>query len=464
MSDPSDDLSLDVAHRDATTIHGSGRVTGVTDRGLVHAPMDLSGTEFASFTNDHGELVRNEGVGNADGTFTVPVPCGARSWELLTTDIFGPVVTVGDARHPTVDHTVLGRLDGVFPTSETDVTFDVTGLAPWGAESTTELVVGNNGGVLFAPEGAGPAPGATTLTSTFDWATAQIQSPLVDASKGDRVVLSQLTQRTTGSEVYQAIAAAGSPAHYTQQDGVASTLSIAMAPTPQKSLGLRWRGDRFKALAAQVGAGAVANGGGAVLDALPEGDRYGFYGFAAPDLAIIFPAAADTDFRMSLDYGNPYRSHDGKPWDEIMSTLYFYSVPVQLGTATPAFVAAGYQSNRSVRQLGGVLEPRIAPPRNIRFTGDQLRWDAPSFGHASTYFVGIYAVSVDASNATNVSFVMGFWTNDRSLRIPEEFVPTGTSFIANIAATDFGDVDPTRDPNSGQPHEQARAVSATFTR
>src|SRR5580693_7063902 len=112
------------------TIHGTGILYGHTATGIRQMPIDLSSNLFASYSGT--PLEQELGAGSANGTFEVPVQPGATSWDLETDVVFGsPYLAVGDARHPNVDQHVLGRLDGVAPTTETDVTLNIAGLDAW---------------------------------------------------------------------------------------------------------------------------------------------------------------------------------------------------------------------------------------------------------------------------------------------------------------------------------------------
>jgi hypothetical protein len=144
-----------------------------------------------------------------------------------------------------VSQHVLGRLDGALPTTETDVSISVTGLTPWADGDSTQIVAANNGAVVFSPElqfAAPPATGETSISAqTIDWAAQFPPDPLVEAVKGDVAVMSQLVARTSGTEVYSGLDRIGTATGFTQTDGAASVMTVAMAAVPQKSFALHWR-------------------------------------------------------------------------------------------------------------------------------------------------------------------------------------------------------------------------------
>jgi hypothetical protein len=482
-SDNGDDSSQEAAslsHGDRVTIHGTGTLFGITSTGIVSRPLDLSTTVFATFSLSHGTLVREVGAGTADGTFTVPVAAGARSWELETNLFDTPDLAVGNARHPTMDQHVLGRLDGALPTAETDVSINVTGLTPWADGDSTQIVVANNGAVVFSPEfqfATPPAVGDKVISGqTIDWAAQFPPAPLVEAAKGDIAVVFQLVAKTSGTEAYSGLDRFGTAAAFTQTDGVTSTLTVATSPVVQKSLAVHWRGAKFEALSSDVGAGAVALPTQVfVIDALPDAAKFGFY-TTSPDLMLYFPKAGATNIDLAVSYGNPF-STMGKPWDEYAIINYFFSVAIQLGTGAPHNEIVGYAANLSLAELHrGVVEPLISPVRNVRIAGKDLstpqtdvgtsptiRWDAPTIGRATQYVIVLKSLAA-TSTGTAATTVARFVTKDRSLQIPSAFVTSGGVYILTMTAVNFGNVDRTKDLfGDGLPFESASSVTSTFT-
>ena len=463
------------------TVHGKGTRFGITSTGIVSQPLDLSADSFATYSPSHGTLVREAGAGQADGTFTVPVCAGARSWE-LETRLFGtPYLAVGDAREPDVSQRVLGRLDGVLPTVETDVSLDVTGLRPWVDGDTTQIVVANNGAVVFSPElelARPPVAGDTSISGqVIDWMAQFPAAPLVEAAKGDVAVISQLVARTSGRESYVGLERSGTARGFSQTDGVASTLAVATSAVRQHSLTLHWRGSAFERLRAEVGAGAVdAPGGqGVFIDALPDAARFGFY-TTSPDLMLYTPSAAPANLDATVAFGNPY-STMGKSWDEYAIIQFLFAAPVQLGTAAPYNEFVGYNANLSLAELhDGVVTPRISPVRNVRIAGRDLgspqtgvgmsptvRWEAPATGRATQYVVVVRSVTATQAT-TSATSVARFVTKDTSLRIPSTYLASGGTFLLSLTAVDFGDVDRTQALfGDGLPFQSASSITSTFS-
>jgi hypothetical protein len=439
-----------------TTIHGTGTLYGHTATGIRQKPIDLSGNLFASYSGT--PLVQELGAGTANGTFEVPVQAGAKSWDLETDVVFGsPYLVVGDARHPNVDQHVLGRLDGVAPTTETDVTLNVTGLDTWTDGDETELMVANNGDIVYAPEtefAAPPTDGDTTTTGTIDWSQQFPPAVLVNAHEGDIASLEQLIVRTSGSESYQALDRYATAAPFTQTDGAPSTVAFSLAPVHQESHAMRWRGAAFEAMASDVGVGATdLPGGQAVfIDALPGAAQFGFY-TSAPDLAIYSPSVSASNLALTLDYGNPYH------WDEFVSMNYLFGAPVALGDAAPTTIVVGYVANQCVTDT---IAPELSPVRNATISGSHATWQAPALGHATEYFIQLEQLTA-SDGQTSANLVASFLTTARSLEIPSDFLTAGT-YVLVITATNFGDVDRTTSLfGDGLPVYQAISVTPPFT-
>lgn len=481
----SGDLLQSTAGPDASchtfTLHGTGTLFDITSTGIVSQAIDLSAAAFATFSRSDGSLVREVGRGEPDGTFSAPVCVGARTWDLEVNLTGFPNVAIGDARHPDLDRRVLGRLDGTLPTAETDVSLEVSGLRPWTDGDSLQIVVGNNGAVVFSPElqlADPPAAGATSISGqTIDWAAQFPPAPLVEATKGDLAIMTQLVAKTSGSESYLGLERAGTASGFTQTDAAGSTLAVAMSAVPQTALRVHWRGSAFEALRAEAGAGAVDAPGqqGLFIDALPDANELGFY-TTAPDLMLYTPSAPSTNLDFTVGYGNPYATM-GKPWDPFAIVQFSFAVPVQLGAAAPYNERVGYDANLPLAALhDGVVAPLISPVRNVRIAGKDLsspqtgvgtspivQWDAPRIGRAAQYFLLLRKVTATATQ-TSARSVVRFVTRSRSLQIPSPYLEGGGTFLLSIAAVNFGHVDRTRSlSGDGLPFESASSVTSTFT-
>ncbi|NVB80399.1 MAG: hypothetical protein HOV81_18550 [Kofleriaceae bacterium] len=463
----------DATARVAATVHGTGTLFGITSTGIVAQPMDLSANTFATYARSHGETVREVGTGTAEGTFTVPVAAGARTWDLVTNVGGITTVAVGNAREPDVDQYQLGRLDTTLASAGTDVALEVTGLRPWAEGDTTQIVVGNNGAVVFSPEtffATPPANGDNAFTGQiYDWSLQS--SALVDAAAGDTAVVAQLVNHTSGTETYQGVERSGVATAFTQTDGAPSTLTATLDAVPVKSLSLHWHGSQFDRFADDVGVGAAAIQGGVLIDALPDAAQLGFY-TTSPDLMLYFASTPEADLDVTVSYGNPY-ANQGTPWDEFAIVQYALVVPVS-GT-NPAFTTvAGYQGNVALGQLGGgIVEPLISPVRRVTIAGRDartpqtgvgpsptVRWHAPTIGHATQYIIDLRQ-PIDASRSRLVG---RFVTKDRELQIPSDFLVSGTTYFMRISAFDFGDVDRTASLfGDGLPAAAFTSVTAAFT-
>jgi hypothetical protein len=282
--------------------------------------------------------------------------------------------------------------------------------------------------------------------------------------------------RASGAELYSALDRSGTVTSFTQRDGAASAMTVAMSAVPQKSFALHWRGPELAALRSEVGAGAsdAPGGQGFFIDALPDAAKLGFY-TTAPDLMLYTPTTSSANVDITLSYGNPY-STLGKPWDEFAIINYFFAVPVQLGTAAPYNEFVGYDANMALGELhGGVVKPLISPVRDVRIAGKPLcspqtgvglsptvRWDAPATGRATQYIIALKRLAA-TSTRTSGTIVATFVTKDRALQIPSTYLASGSTYILSITAINFGRVDRTTDLfGDGLPFESASSITSTF--
>jgi hypothetical protein len=342
------------------------------------------------------------------------------------------------------------------------------------------IVAANNGAVVFSPElqfAAPPAAGDTSISAqTIDWAAQFPPDALVEAAQGDVAVMSQLVARTSGAELYSGLDRIGTATGFTQRDGVASAMTVAMSVVPQKSFVLHWRGSELEALRSDVGAGAADTPGGQgfFIDALPDAAKLGFY-TTSPDLVLYTPTTSSANVDVTVSYGNPY-STLGKPWDEYAIINYLFAVPVQLGTAAPYHEFVGYDANMALGELhGGIVKPLISPVRDVRIAGKALRspqigvglsptvqWDAPAIGRATQYLIALKRLAASSTHTSGTT-VATFVTKDRTLQIPSTYLASGSTYILSMTAINFGSVDRTTDLfGDGLPFESASSITSTF--
>jgi len=447
---------------DPATTHGVAVQHNVTESGVEDQPVDLSTTQLrthATKTDWLLEIARN-------GTRTF-VAAGA-----LTPDVSEYHFGRGNARRAT---------------KPTPVSFAITGLGGlggWGAGDSLQLVAGNAGLTLAAPEnGFTSYPGAgdtTIMGQTVDWSTTL--STMVDATAGDTTMVTQLVAAGSGAARYSALARAGVAWDFTIADGHPATLSVALAPVPQdRKLAVRWAGSQFAALAAEAGPGARPGAAAsAAIVTVPatlarNSAFFATYYTGLPQLVAFAPLPA-SDVDLAVQYGNPFGSPDAA-WDELATVIYSNAVPVVTGgasTSLPARLVVAVP----VAQLAqaGAIAPAISPVRGAAINGrpldtaqrgvgtsPTLQWSAPAVGSATNYAVVIH--QVEASNvAVAITPVATFYTRGTQLQLPATVLATGATYVATITAIAAPGTDLTARPfAAGLPFAAADHVTALFT-
>jgi hypothetical protein len=125
----------------------------VTERGVVDEPRDLSAARFSS----GGRTT----AGALNGTFDL-VPGDWLEVRLGNERIFLPA----DSATPDLGYYHFGRSDVWFPSSKTDIAFQISGLESWSNGDSLQIVSPNAGMTMAGPESlfaAYPAAGTTAI-------------------------------------------------------------------------------------------------------------------------------------------------------------------------------------------------------------------------------------------------------------------------------------------------------------
>jgi hypothetical protein len=315
-----------ITEGDPDIVRGVAIRHNVTEGGIVDQPRDLSAATFGP----DGRAV----AGGRDGSFELP----AADWlefKLGGERIFLPRQPAA----PDLGDTHFGRGDVQFPSSATQVAFEISGLGSWQAGDSLQIVSPNAGMTMEGPEtllATPPGVGATAIAGqAFDWKSNQ--APILDAARGDTTWVTQMAvnQTADGRTYYRALARAGVARGFTVIDGHATTLSAALAPVEPRQLTLRWKGSEFAALAAQAGPGARPAAAPALaIRALPEplarhSSLFNRLYTALPTLVELGPIAGSEDIDQTVAYGDPFAS-PAAAWTEFVTVVY--SMPVVIRT------------------------------------------------------------------------------------------------------------------------------------
>jgi hypothetical protein len=392
---------------------------------------------------------------------------------------------IGESMSPDLSIYHFGRGDAKRTDLDTEVTFNLSGLNAWDNHSSLQIVSPNVGMTLASFEGelpSSPTTGATAiLGQTVDWKNQF--APLIDATKGDTTLVTQLVGIPSDAPRYTTIARGGIARGFSMTDGQPATLAATLEPIVRdRSLTLRWRGSQFAALVSEVGRGArPAPTATLAINTLPEpiasgNNFFSSYYAGLPTLVAFPPFPGADDFDQTVAYGNPFGSM-GARWSELVTVVYACTVPIPtnrgVGSLPARLVAAMPVAALSE---AGVIAPVISPVRAVSIEGITLdrprtrvgasptiTWDAPSTGIATDFVVAIQAVDA-SSEGVSVKTIATLHTKATSLRLPPGVIASGNTYVLTITAVSAPGADLTAQPFIGSlPFASADYVTAWFT-
>lgn len=422
-------------------VTGQRAVLLMTNTGELRRPVDLSASAPKALVFDGGTFVTYEGVGRADGTFTIPnVPAGPY---YLSVDPTTFVVT--DARELDLTSGGFGRPDAALQPADAGgatVAFELSNLHPYQSTDGLTLFSANANVARFRLTPTATA-GATSGTFTYTVRTGQ---PLIDPARGDRALLTQLTTRTATLEgagetvTYRSVSRSFEAPEFQARPGETQTLSGTMTEPPALTAPIRWDLAAYRSLATSVHPRATVLSQVMVFDVLPTPLAYGALG-GVPRLVEFLQPPTAGDMRADFLYANPYPAS----WNPIGVTESRFQVPYQLpGTTAPAVLSGGVSYTDTLSSfLSKTLTPAFGPvrqpliegmdarqPVTLTTTTPELSWTAPSTepGVSYNYIVFINQLSVQ-SPATVSRFVGSLRTNDTRVRLPPGLLTAGNSYV-----------------------------------
>lgn len=390
----------------------------------------------------------------ADGSFRIAgVPDGTAILK-IDTDYYVTGAAVFDA-----GSVVSGRPRPASATQSTTISLSIDGLAPWQMSDQLEAY-SPEADIWWFDTGSGLPVGATALSGfLLDNTSASDHSALINGALGDRLIVAQLTGKTTGNGVsYLALSRTFTATALSQKDGSASTLSGTFSDvSATHTLSVDLRNTQFDVAVGYDGKNAVllnpaatAMGAGqpgttfAVLGQ-PGGGQYGPIGDTADYLLLTAPPGAMDTFAAAMSYG---QSGYGA-WGVIGTVSSHYLVNHMLaGTTTPAIFSVGLYSWDLVDHympapvtpvLGPVRSPTVAgrdlfQPQTGVGTNPTIGWQAPTLGTATNYTVTVYQLAAQAG-ATTQQLIAAVHTTSTSVVLPAGILVMGGQYVLDILAT-----------------------------
>jgi hypothetical protein len=422
------------------------------------------------------------------GAFTLPDVCADTFYlEAVTTSFLTgatvPTYIATSAQALDLSYVQLGRTDVVQPAPTTQLALSLTGLAPWDpANDDLQLTSAGAGlgfsslpSVLVNP----PAAGATTVSSTLAYPsiTPGTGAGLIDARRGDRAYLAELSDQPVAGDLFYSIAVtrAAELSDVVMSNGGTTPISAGLTPVPPQTFASSVDRDAFAALANAVAPSSQYIQSDIHVDVLPVGGDQLFTGGFA-DLAVAALDISPGRFPLSLAYGDPYPAS----WPRIWNDFNFYqsnlSVPAPGGavTYTNYGVVALWEPLSASPQA---MAPRLGPVQSPTIAGfdfasgasgvgesPTLSWTAPAVGTASYYDVQITVLDV-SGGAVNPTELAELETVDTSLTIPPGIFTPGSAYQITITAIASADTNIATHPFTSAfvSRAQADALSGLIT-
>jgi hypothetical protein len=374
------------------------------------------------------------GIVNADGSFRIPaVPEGPYYLSVKRADDTTAAFVVTSERELDLGRVYGGRPDTRRAEAPSSLVVTADGLAPW--QDTDQLEVFSLGAGSFSHlEYQTPPPTGATSLSAYAVDVSLFDGPmLLEGSKGDRAIFTQLVTRTAGDISYQSVGRAFTAPQFSQTNGQSASVSGSFTEVPESRISLAWKRSAFSALAHDVNPAATADESDIGLWVEPGGTDRVTYSFS-PDLLYLFDTAT-TDVTVDLDYGNPYPTS----WGVIGAAFGFYSVALGPNTTANAFIG----TSAPLASLTQPLQPTLSPPRNITVGGASaygtltgvglspaVAWEPPAIGAPSFYTVTVW--QIDAMGLSNWKGTLT--TTETSAILPPGLLENGAQHYLTVRA------------------------------
>jgi hypothetical protein len=432
------------------TVSGTVAIDLISAAGTSTLLADL--TRFPPMALTSPAFVPIPGSGTANGTFSIPgVPEG--TYYLQGGDTY--LVLSDDTVDLSFD--VLANQSRGAATGNTNLTFNVTGLAPWQTTDELALFSPQTGTAAYAMEAVAtagvPAANDTSLTGfVYNLLNADDRA-LIDTTSGDQAFFTQLATQTDGTRSYRTIARSYSPSMKLVNGG-ASTLTGAFdTSTATATLDAVWDRPAFAAeLAAHFPTAAPDNWSTFAVTALPDAAARGHYG-DGPDIVVFAPGylTDSTAVTANWSYADPYPAD----WTRIVFVRYYrYRYIHAAGTDVALFAEMRVHRDLATATSQSPIVPLVGVPLNPKINGmdasgpvianlgmtPTISWDPPTLGTASRYYVDVQEIEVQASDYT-LRTVASIATSDTQVMIPSNVLVPGRTYVFQIGALSLTGVD-----------------------
>ena len=347
-----------------------------------------------------------------------------------------------DAAVVDLSHDLLGRIDLHKPSQPTQVTFDLSGLAPADPGDFIEITCSNVSlWEMLVPQQTLSA-GVSSWSVPFAWAARP--SPLVSSQSGDVLYVHQLsTSVDPGTGLTYQAAKSWASAPVSVLDGVDQHVSVSLSPAGESGrLRASWRLSQFEAPLADLPPGSQIAQHVVYIEGIAWGLDLGPDPRTGnPDLLRVTAAGGTPDPMLDVSYGRFLPSL----WKERLTAGTSVRQQFAFQGGTVAYSSA-MVIQASMDAGPTELAPTITPPRSVRLadrdatqvltgvgTGPVVSWTAPRLGVPNYYVVSLSTFTV---NGGRVSFthVADLYTTETRAQFPDGTLAVGAQVVAGVTA------------------------------
>jgi hypothetical protein len=409
-------------------IRGTAIDNYFTASGTVKQPEDLSHTYIGISYLDGTAWNTVQGVGKADGSFTVRgVPAG-NYWLAIASGGYWTSASELD-----LGQNFLGRPDAVNASSGSSISLQFAGLSPFGEKDQLEIF--NPNLVQNVDWTANLNIGDRTFSTMWNW-----DGPLSDPSKGDAWYVIQDQVSSAGNIAWHTLVRATPAINFTQTDSHETEMMGELVAAPTTSVHVVAKGSQFAAALPNVGSAASPHSATIGIYTQPFSAAGGSLGQAEDLLQTEdqTPIIEDLDFG-DMAIGNPFPAS----WTPYVAGTWEINVPFTAtgATETVQYPAELYVSSTQMPTKDTPIVPEITPVLNMQLNGTafaqyttvptvspKLSWDVPSTGTPTGYRITIYQLT-SAQTQSYYQQVIDLFTKDHAITVPAGILDAGNEYF-----------------------------------
>lgn len=279
----------------------------------------------------------------------------------------------------------------------------------------------------------------------YELYSSQLQTPMLDSTKGDSVLVTQMAASPTGE--YRVLGA-GQASAVSMVSGQANTANVALMSPPASSTPLDISQSTFAMYSADFTTGA-----GPVLNVEFNTGPKPVHDRGADGLAFVWgsypdPMGTPPTLPNPLSYPNPFPG----TWGTTVGIQFGNSVDRTITGATqPRRYFSGISSTLAIQALASPVVATISPPRDAQLNGmpfgnaatsvtrtPTVTWTAPTLGTVARYQVRVEQLQL-SSGRTTARTAGSFYLlpTDTTFTVPPNVLATGQSYVIVLSAYAF---------------------------